>query len=73
MTKKAQLVSMIISVMVFMIVFAIFLSSFMRTASQQAVDSGAVGGIELFFLANFQIWVLVGLVLGVLYLSYIGR
>lgn len=73
MNKKAQFVGMIISIMVFIIVFAIFLSSFIRMASQQAVDSGAVGGVELFFLANFQIWVILALILGVLYLSYIGR
>lgn len=73
MKKNAQLVGMIFSMMIFLIVFFIFLSPLINTVASNGITNGGFSGVEAFLLANFSLWVLIALGLGLLYYAWLGR
>ena len=65
--KKAQAgpIGFIIFVMVFMILWFVWIGKWLADVGQQAIVDGGLTGIEAFAYANLNIWVFIGLILGV--------
>lgn len=73
MNKKAEgegPIAFIFLVLVFIIVWFVWLGEWIADSGQQAIVSGGLTGIEAFFYANLNMWVLIGLILGVVGFLY---
>lgn len=74
MNKKAQgsegPIAFIFGVMVFLFLWFIWLGKWIAEAGQNAITQGQMVGIEAFFYANLNVWVLIALVLGIMGFMY---
>ena len=72
MNKKAQAgpIGFIFMVLVFMILWFVWIGRWLIDVGQQAIIDGSLTGIEAFFYANLNLWVMLGLVLGIVGFMY---
>lgn len=68
MNKKAQggPIAFIFMVLVFITLWVMFIGEWLVNVGQQAIIDGSLTGIEAFFYANLNLWVIIGLTLGIL-------
>lgn len=73
--KKGQAgpIAFIFLVLVFMILWFVWIGKWLNDVGQQAIIDGSLTGIEAFFYANLNLWILVGLILGVIGFTYFAR
>lgn len=71
-TKKAQAgpIGFIFLVLVFVILWFIWIGSWINDVGEQAIIDGSLTGVEAFFYANLNVFVLLGLILGILGFMY---
>ena len=72
MNKKSQLVGLVFSLLIFLIVFALVLASWIGQVGNDWAQTGNLNGIEAFFANNLIGIILVSMVLGILWLGYLG-
>lgn len=70
--KKAQFVGLIFSLIAFLIVYALFIASFVNFVSSNAMATGNYTGISAFFISNLNAVIIVSMIIGVLWLTYMG-
>jgi len=75
MNNKGQLgvLSLIFGLIMFIILWVMFFAGFINEWSQQAITSGNVVGLEAFLLSNVNLWIAIGLIIGVLAFLYMGN
>ena len=66
MNKKAQggPIAFIFLVLVFIILWFVWIGHWIADVGRQAIIDGSLTGIEAFFYANLNLWVMIGLILG---------
>jgi len=74
MNKKAQfgVLAIIFSLMIFLILWALFFASWLNTWAQQMISVNSLTGIEAFLIANINLWVGIGVLIGTVVLIYGG-
>ena len=72
MNKKSQLIGFIIMVGIFVAFWFIWLGGWLSEVGQRAIIDGSLTGIEAFLYANLNLWVFIGLVLGIMGYMYFG-
>ena len=74
MRKKGQLavLSVIFALIVFIVLWVLFFASWVNTWAQQAIVANELVGIEAFLLANMNLWIGLGVVIGVVAFMYFG-
>ena len=74
MNKKGQLVliSIVFGLILFFILYSLFLAEWGNTWTEKAINDNNLTGLEAFLLRNFQLWVFIGLLIGVLTYVYLG-
>jgi uncharacterized membrane protein (DUF373 family) len=70
--KCSQLVGYIIGILLFLVVFMLFGSIMIKAATSDQIQSGEIGGIEAFFLANLTVFVIFFALLGIVWIIYRG-
>lgn len=72
--KKAQVgpIGAIMLFCVFLIVYFVWGASWLSTVGTLAITQGSMTGFEAFFYANLNLWVILGMVLGMLGWAYFG-
>lgn len=72
MNKKAQggPIAFILGVIVFIILWAVFIGEWLADVGQDAIINGGLTGIEAFFYGNLNLFVFIGLVLGIIGYMY---
>lgn len=58
--------------MVFVVVYFVWLSSWVSEVGTLAIQQGNMVGFEAFFYANLNLWIILGMVLGMLGWMYFG-
>ena len=73
--KKAQAgpIGFIFLVIVFIILWFVWLGQWVSEQGQKAIIEGELTGIVAFFYANLNLWILIGLILGVVGWLYFSR
>ena len=72
MNKKAGVIGFAIYLFMFIIFWIFFLSKLMTLAGTEYIRNNGATGLEAFFYANLNLWVLVGIVLSVLAYGVLG-
>lgn len=57
---------------VFLIIYFVWLSSWVSEAGTVAIAQGNMVGFEAFFYANLNLWIILGMILGMLGWAYFG-
>lgn len=74
MYKKAQggegPIAFIFGVLVFLFLWFIWIGRWIAEAGQNAITNAGMTGMEAFFYANLNVWVLIGLILGIMGFMY---
>ena len=72
MNKKAQAgpIGFIFFLLVFIILWFVWIGEWISNVGQQAIIDGSLTGVEAFFYANLNTWVLISLLLGTLGFMY---
>ena len=73
--KKAQSgpIGFIFMVIVFIILWFVWIGKWLTEVGQKGIIDGSLAGIEAFFYANLNMWVLLGLILGTIgYMYFFG-
>jgi hypothetical protein len=75
MNNKGQLllISVVFGLIMFFLVYALFLAEWSNEWTDKMVSDNDLTGIEAFLMDNFQLWVFIGLIIGVLSYIYLGR
>ena len=74
MNKKAQLgvLAVIFGIIIFVILWALFFGSWVNTWAQQAIAVNSLTGVEAFLLANMNLWIGIGVIIGSVSALYFG-
>ena len=74
MGKKAQQgpIAFIFMVVVFLRLWFIWIGGWLGDVGEQAIIDGSLSGVEAFFYANLNLWVSIGLILGIIGYMYFG-
>jgi hypothetical protein len=74
MNKKGQLglLAYIFMFLVFIVVWAAWLGGFLTEWGQIAIANNNMTGLDAFFFANLNIWVIFGVIIGVFIVAYMG-
>ena len=74
MNNKGQLgaLSVIFGLIVFFILWAMFFAEWVSEWAQQMITDNSLVGIEAFLIANINLWIAIGVILGVLAFIYFG-
>lgn len=72
MNKRAQTgpIGFILMVLVFMIIWFVWIGKWLVEVGQTAIIDGGLTGIEAFFYANLNVWVMISLILGIIGYMY---
>lgn len=75
MSKKAQgAIGVVLLLLVFNIVWFVWLASWISEAGTMAITNGELTGVEAFFFANLNLWILIAEILGIMaYLRFGGE
>ena len=74
MTLKGQigLVSLVFALIMFFLLWGLYLGKWLAEWGRDAITRNSLTGIEAFLLANLNLWVVIGLMIGVMAWVYIG-
>ena len=74
MSKKAQAgpVGFLFLVIVFIVIWALWLGKWLNDTGEIIIASSGATGFEAFFWANLNMWVMIGLILGMIGFFYFG-
>lgn len=74
MNKKGQLavLGIVFGLMIFLILFALFFASFVNTWAQQMITLNGLTGVEAFLMANMNLWIVIGTLIGAIGTLYFG-
>ena len=74
MNKKAQAgpIGFVFLLLVFILMWFMWIGEWIASVGQQAIIDGSLTGLEAFFYANLNVWVLLGLTLGTMGYMYYG-
>lgn len=74
MNSKGQigLISLVFSLIIFLILWGLFLGKWLSEWGRKAIIDNSLTGLEAFFMANLNLWVFLGIIIGVLAWVYIG-
>ena len=74
MNKRGQLVIMSVAfgLLIFFVFYSIFFAGFLQQQAEQVIEEEQLTGLEAFFWAYINLWVIIGVLLGVLITVYIG-
>lgn len=72
MNKKGQMMSILFSLLVFIILWAMFFGKWLADWGQRYIIQHSATGLEAFLMANMNLWVLAGLIIGVVTTLYYG-
>jgi len=67
-----MVLSVIFGLIVFMILWALFFGSWINTWAQQMITVNSLTGIEAFLVANMNLWVGAGTLIGAVSVLYFG-
>ena len=72
--KKAQtgIIGLIFLVLVFIIIWFVWLGGVIADFGELSIQAGGLTGLEAFFYANLNLWIFIGLILGLMAFIYIG-
>ena len=72
MSKKAQAgpIGFIFLLLVFIILWFVWIGEWISNVGQQAIIDGTLTGVEAFFYANLNTWVLLAMILGTIGYMY---
>jgi hypothetical protein len=73
-SKKGQLaiLGIVFGLIVFVILWALFFGEWVNLWAQQAITANNLTGIEAFLMANMNLWIGVGLIIGSVASVYLG-
>ena len=73
-SKKGQagLLGVVFGLIMFFILWSLFLASWVRTAAEDMIVNNSLTGLEAFLIANINLWIFSGILIGVLAVAYIG-
>ncbi len=74
MNKKAYAgpIAYIFTVLVFIFIWFVWIGKWLVQVGENAIANNGLTGIEAFFYANLNIWVMLGLILGTIGYMYFG-
>lgn len=74
MHNKGQLgvLTIIFGLVIFVILWALFFGTWLNTWAQNAITVNSLTGIEAFLLANINLWVGIGVLIGSVTMMYSG-
>lgn len=72
MNRKGQMMSLLFALLVFFILWAMFFGSWINDWAQRFIVEQSLTGLSAFFIANMNIWILAGLIIGVITTLYVG-
>lgn len=74
MNRKAQfgVLSVIFGIIVFVILWALFFGAWVNTWAQQMITANSLTGIEAFLIANMNLWIGIGVLIGSVGALYFG-
>ena len=72
MNKKGQILGVLFSLLVFIILWAMFFAKWLADWGETYIIMHSATGLEAFFMANMNLWVLGGLILGVVTTLFVG-
>ena len=67
-----MILSVIFGLIVFAVLWALFFGAWANTWAQQAITVNSLTGIEAFLLANINLWIGVGVLIGAVSALYFG-
>ena len=74
MNKKGQLalIGVVFGLIIFFILYALFLGEWSQGWADKMVEDNDLTGLEAFLMSNFQLWIFIGLLIGVISVIYLG-
>ena len=72
MNRKGQMMSLLFALLVFIILWAMFFGKWLSDWGQRFIAEQSLTGLQAFLVANMNIWVLAGLIIGVITTIYVG-
>lgn len=74
MNKKAQggILSFIFSLIVFIIIWSMWLGKVINEWGARAITDNSLTGVEAFLFANLNLWIFLGLIIGMFFITYFG-
>ena len=72
--KKGQLaiLGVIFGLMIFTFLWVMFFAGWINTWAQQMITANSLTGIEAFLMANMNLWIGIGVLIGVVTALYFG-
>jgi len=72
--KRGQLavLGVIFALIIFVILWALFFGAWVNTWSQQMITVNGLTGVEAFLIANMNLWIGVGVLIGAVSVAYAG-
>lgn len=71
-TGQIGLIGLIFSLIIFVILWALYIGKWLSEWGRSAITTNGLTGLEAFFMANLNLWVVLGLIIGVMAWVYIG-
>lgn len=74
MNKKGQfaVLGIVFSLIIFLILFVLFFAGWVNTWAQQMIALNSLTGIEAFLVANMNLWIVLGTLIGAIITLYFG-
>lgn len=72
MNNKGQVMSILFSLLVFLILWGMFFAKWIADWGQTFIEDQALDGLSAFLVANMNIWVFAGVIIGVVTTIYVG-
>ena len=72
--KRGQIaiLGVIFALIIFVILWALFFGAWVNTWSQQMITVNGLTGVEAFLIANMNLWIGVGVLIGAVSVAYAG-
>jgi hypothetical protein len=65
--------AVIFGLIIFFTLWALFFGAWVNTWAQQMITVNSLTGVEAFFVANMNLWIGVGVLIGSVSMLYLGR
>jgi len=72
MNNKGQMLSILFSLFIFIIFWVMFFGSWVTTWTQNWINNSSLTGLEAFLVSAMNIWILAGVIIGVIAALYVG-
>jgi len=70
--NKGQITEVLFSLLVFIILWAMFFGEWLANEGEKYIVQHSATGLEAFLMANMNLWVFAGLIIGVVTTLFIG-